>query len=163
MPNENRNQQRDPALDRAKDTAQAAGDAAREKAQTLFDTNKAAAITSATAFAGVLRSASDELDGQHEGLARFGRRAAEKIEGVCSGLGNRDLGEIVESLESYARREPALFFSGAFAAGIAAARFLKASGARRSSRPLFRDTSAAPVPRQDRERAAAQVPAELSD
>jgi hypothetical protein len=160
MPEQERNQQQDPAMDRAKETAQAAGDAAREKAQTLFDTNKEAAITNATAFAGMLRSASKELNGQHEGLARFGLRAAEKIEGVCHGLEGRDLNATWQSVETYARREPALFYGGAFAAGMVVARFLKASGARRGSRSPFRDTSSIPMPAPRRDNA---TPVGISD
>ena len=140
MAKQQRDQQRDHAVESAKEAAQAAGDVARAKAQTLFETNKAAAMKSATAVAGVLRSASDELEGQQGAVASFARRAADKIEGACRGLESRDMNATLHSLETYARSQSALFLGGAFVAGIAAARFLKASSARRPAGESFAST-----------------------
>jgi hypothetical protein len=80
-----------------------------------------------------LRSASEQWQGgQQEGLGRLARRAADKIESTARNLENRDVTQVLHAVEDYARNRPAVMLGGAFALGLAAARFLRASGARRS-------------------------------
>jgi hypothetical protein len=114
----------------AGEVAGAAKDVAVTRAQSLFDSNKQAAVSKIGAVAHALRNASSELEGQQEPLARVARQAAEKIEHFTQSLESRDLSSALESAQDYARREPALFYGGAFLLGLAAARFLKASSER---------------------------------
>lgn len=118
-----------PAKDKARDAAAAAGDAARAQAQSLFETNKQAAVSNAGVVAHALRSITDELGGEHS-LGRFAQRAADRVEHAARSLEQRDLLATRRSLEETARRSPGLFYGGAFLAGIALARFLKASSER---------------------------------
>lgn len=53
--------------------------------------------------------------------------AAEKIEGIAEYFDQHDLNSIYHDVEALARRNPAIFFGGAFAFGFFAARFLKSS------------------------------------
>jgi hypothetical protein len=125
--------------------ARAASDAARAKAQNLYETNKEMAVSSAGAMAQALRSAASQLDGQQESLGRYTRQAADKLENAARGLAERDLSQNVESIQRYARRSPGAFLGGAFVAGVALARFMKASAERRPRRAAMGDSGYAPA------------------
>jgi hypothetical protein len=53
-------------------------------------------------------------------------KAADQVERVSSYVQDRSLRDMASDLESFARREPALFLGGAFLAGLVGGRFLKA-------------------------------------
>ncbi len=53
---------------------------------------------------------------------------AGQIEQFAGYLDNKELGEMLGDVEDFARRNPAVFIGGAFAAGLLLARFLKSSG-----------------------------------
>ena len=125
-------QQDDQPIESAKEAVRAAGEAAATKAQTLFETNRSTLVSNAQAAARALRSASEQWQGgQQDGLGRFARRAADKIESTVRNLENRDVTETLHAVEDYARHRPAVMLGGAFALGLAAARFLRSSGTRR--------------------------------
>jgi hypothetical protein len=114
----------------AGELAGAAKEAAATRAQGFFDQGKHAASSQIGAFANALRNASNELEGQQEPLARAARSAADTIERFSQAIEQRDLRDALDTAQDYARRQPALFFGGAFLLGLAAARFLKASAER---------------------------------
>jgi hypothetical protein len=115
-----------------REVSSAARDVARERAQGLFESNKAAACAGIHSFANALRTASDDLE-PGSGIAQAARRAADKLEDFSAGLEQRDVGAMIDAAQDYARRQPAVFFGGALVAGFALARFLKASSARRQA------------------------------
>ena len=49
---------------------------------------------------------------------------------------NRDVGELVNEVQRFARRQPALFVGSAFAIGVIGARFLKSSSDNQRHRAL---------------------------
>lgn len=118
------------AKNTAGELAGAAKDVAVTRVQGFFESNREAAISQIGAVAHALRSASSELAGRQESLAGAARRAADTIDSFSQVLEQRDLSDALASAQDYARRQPALFFGGAFLLGLAAARFLKASGER---------------------------------
>lgn len=59
--------------------------------------------------------------------AKYGDSLANQVEQVSNYLEKKDLRELVRDIEVFARRNPAVFIGGAFALGVAAARFLKSS------------------------------------
>jgi hypothetical protein len=74
-----------------------------------------------------LKSVSEQLQKEQPQLANYAERAAEQIEHVSSYLKGKDLDQLVQDVESFARRQPAAFLGSAFVLGLAAARFLKSS------------------------------------
>ncbi|MEO7112021.1 MAG: hypothetical protein ABI183_16375 [Polyangiaceae bacterium] len=60
-------------------------------------------------------------------------QAADQIERATKFLESASLGEIVDGVEDFARREPLLFIGGAFAVGMLGARFLKSSSRRNTA------------------------------
>jgi hypothetical protein len=72
-----------------------------------------------------LEDSSAQLDDtRSSGLIRI---TAEKIDKLGNYLGSRAVDEIFEDFQGYARSQPLVVLGGAFVAGLAAARFLKAS------------------------------------
>jgi hypothetical protein len=114
----------------AGELAGAAKEAALSQARGFLDSNRHAAASQIGAMARALRNASSELEERQEPFARAASRAADNIERFSHALDSRDLTDALHAAQDYARRQPALFFGGAFLLGLAAARFLKASGER---------------------------------
>jgi hypothetical protein len=77
-----------------------------------------------------LTSVGRELREQDDAMAGWVDRAAEQVEQLSGYLRGKDLDEIVEEAEGFARRQPALFLGGAFVLGLVAARFLKSAAPR---------------------------------
>ena len=105
---------------------------------------KDAALTLSTMATTLLQSGGQLRDGQQEMAGEYVERAAKQMERAAQYVERADLGEMVENLEDFARRQPALFVGGAFALGFLGARFLKSSrrnlpSSRTSSRSQFSD------------------------
>ena len=66
--------------------------------------------------------------------AKYGDSLADQVQQVADYLERKDVRAMVSDVESYARRNPAIFIGGAFVAGLLLARFLKSSGQNVSSR-----------------------------
>jgi ElaB/YqjD/DUF883 family membrane-anchored ribosome-binding protein len=80
------------------------------------------------AVAQSLRAVGNELrTNNEEGMGRFADRAADRADQVANRLNNADPRRLIEDVENFARREPAIFIGGAIAIGLLAARFLKSS------------------------------------
>jgi hypothetical protein len=88
-----------------------------------------------TNISGAIRRAADKLhDTDSKFIADYVDRAADKVDDVGRYIDEHDLRDVVEDVGVVARRQPLLFAGGMFLAGLAAARFLKASTAERSGR-----------------------------
>jgi hypothetical protein len=65
---------------------------------------------------------------QTASYANYADQAANQIQRLSGYLQNRDVGQIVQEAQDWARREPVIAIGGAFVLGLVAARFLKSSG-----------------------------------
>ncbi len=112
----------------AKETAQDM----RARARSVVDQQKQAAVDRVDGIAQALRTASDELRDQGQPMAaEYSRYAADSIESMARSLERREVGDVVNSIEEFARERPGAFLGGAMVAGFALARFMKSSSARR--------------------------------
>lgn len=68
------------------------------------------------------------------GVATYVEAAADGAETVARYLDERDLGDLVEDAADVVRRQPRWFVGGLFLAGLAMARFIKASQSRPATR-----------------------------
>jgi hypothetical protein len=94
------------------------------------------------AVASALRSTSDVLRSKDSAITDYVEKAARSIDDVSIYLGTRTLAQLIDDVEGFARREPAVFLGGAFFAGLLGGRFLKAATpSRRSSAPPGARTS----------------------
>ncbi len=120
----------------AKTTAGDAYGAATEKAATKLDEKKADLSAGLTTVADSVRKASENLhsDTDHSNItdftAKYADTAAEKIDDFANYFERKNVREMADDLQEFARRHPAWFIGGAAAIGLIAARFLKSSAPR---------------------------------
>jgi hypothetical protein len=103
---------------------QDAKDTAREK----LGEHKHTAASSVGQVAEALRTSARELQDKDQPMvARLANGAADGLQRISTRLEGRDLDALVHDAESLARRQPAVFFGAAVAAGFLAVRFMKSS------------------------------------
>ena len=93
-----------------------------------------------------LRHSTAQLrDDQHETIAQYLEQAADQIDRWTTTIREKDVTEVLDDVQSLARRQPAVFIGSAFALGLLGARFLKSSrdATRHRSYSATRSTSAA--------------------
>ena len=122
--------------EQAKDVAQRTG----EQAKTRLSEQKTRAASNLSALADVLQHSGQELrDQEHSTFAGLADRAAQQITRLSDTLETKSVDELVYEAERFARRQPEVFLGIAFVAGLVAARFLKASSARRRTEMGYTD------------------------
>lgn len=101
---------------------------AQSQAQSRLERGKAdAAITLSSVATSLLNSGLELRDGEQAMAGEYVERAARQIERAAHFVQTADMREMVDQVEDFARRRPAMFIGSAFAAGLLAARFLKSS------------------------------------
>lgn len=104
-------------------------DQAQQQVTTQATAQKEQATKSLSTVAQAVRQASDHLrQNDQTPIAQYTDMAAERIDSAASYLRTHDVSDIVDEVQSFAQRQPALFLTGAFALGLLATRFLKSSG-----------------------------------
>jgi len=125
------NQAKETAGQVAADAQQAAGqvvDQARQQVSSRLAGQKDRAAEGLTSVAQALRQTGQQLrDQDQQGVTGYIENAASQVERVSNYLRQNDLGQLVDDVEGFARRQPALFLGGAFVLGLLGARFLKSS------------------------------------
>jgi hypothetical protein len=100
----------------------------RERAAAQLSTQKDRATDGLGSVAQAVRQSTRQLrDSKHETIAQYVEKAADQIDRASNELKNRDVSQLVNDVQRFARKQPALFVGSAFALGIVGARFLKSS------------------------------------
>jgi len=103
-------------------------DQARDYATSQLTSQKERAAGSLGTVADVLRQTSQQVREQDQGsVAQYIDKIADQAEQFSHTVREQDLSQLLDSTEQWARRQPALFLSGAVAVGFLATRFLKSS------------------------------------
>lgn len=102
---------------------------AGEKLMDTAEHQKQAGADFVTDMAGAVRRAAGEFEQQLPEAADYIRYAADQIETMSDSIRRRDVGQMVEDVQSFARRQPTAFLGLSFLAGFAAIRLLR-SGSR---------------------------------
>jgi uncharacterized protein YjbJ (UPF0337 family) len=119
--------------DQAQHAAGQVVDQARQQVSSRLAGQKERAAEGLTSVAHALRQTSQQLREQdQQAVTGYIESAASQVERVSNYLKHNDLGGLIEDVEQFARRQPALFLGGTFVLGLLGARFLK------SSRPTTR-------------------------
>jgi len=114
--------------DQTKQAARQVIDQARDQATSKLGTQKDNAAAGLNSVAQALRQTGEHLREQDQtGVTSYIDGAADQVEQLSSYLQNHDIGQLVDDVEYFARRRPALFVGGAFVLGILGARFLKST------------------------------------
>lgn len=100
-------------------------EAAMSKVQETVSEGAERARTTAQSTSGALRRAADDLQDDNAWIGTGLRRAADWLEQTTSQIGQGDFNQVVENLNSFARRNPALFLGASLAAGFVIARLGK--------------------------------------
>ena len=101
----------------------------KEQGGKYFDENKTRTADCMGRFSESLRSTADRFEAEQDpNIAHYTRLVAGKLDDAASYVRQRDFSGLRHDTEDLAREHPVLFFGGLFALGLAAARFLKASG-----------------------------------
>ena len=104
-------------------------DRVRSGATAQLSTSKDRATDGLGSLAQAVRQSTQPFrDNQQDTVAQYIEKAADQLDRFSNSLRERDINEIVDDVQRFARRQPALFIGAAFAAGMLAARFLKSSG-----------------------------------
>jgi ElaB/YqjD/DUF883 family membrane-anchored ribosome-binding protein len=119
-------------------TSQIAGQA-QEKMKTTLEEQKGKRLGELSGLADAVRQTGRNLRNQQKaGIAQYAERAADQIDQVVQYAESRDVGELLNDAERFARRHPEAFLGGAFILGLVAGRFLKSSQDRRASEAYAR-------------------------
>jgi hypothetical protein len=109
-------------------TASALMDRVREGAASQLTTQKSRVTDSLTSLAQAVRQSTESLRGnQQPAVAQYVEKAAGQLERLSNHLRDRNVKDLAEDAQQFARRQPAIFIGAAFAAGLLAARFMKSS------------------------------------
>lgn len=112
----------------AKDTVGQVTGQARQQVQSRITGQKDRAAEGLTGVAQALRQTGQQLRDQDQtGFTGYIDSAAAQVERVSDYLRGKDVGELIDDVEHFARRQPALFVGGAFVLGVLGTRFLKSS------------------------------------
>lgn len=116
------------AVDDVKSRGRQLADEARRGAARIADEQKQAAANYVLALASAINSGTQELERQ--GLRKttsYASAAAEELTRLGNQISDRQPSQLLDDLETFARRRPALFFGAAFVTGVGLARFFKSA------------------------------------
>jgi hypothetical protein len=109
-------------------------DRVKDGAVSQLNTQKDRTTNGIGSIASAVRHSTQELrDQHHETIAEYVEQAAAQLDRFSNTLKGKNVGELVEDAQRFARRNPALFVGGAFATGLLCARFFKSSSDKSSS------------------------------
>lgn len=97
----------------------------KEKAKTAVEGQKAGVADQLETLAGSVTKSGQQFRGQQDWIAEAIERGATELSTLATSLRESDLSEILGNVQTFARRQPALFIGATFAAGFALARFGK--------------------------------------
>jgi len=107
---------------------------AAEKATSVIEEQKSNLAQGLTSVADSIRQMGDNMRGgssEQAGIAgttaKYSESVASQVEQFSRYLEKKDLRDVANDIERFARRNPAVFLGGAFALGLLAARFLKSA------------------------------------
>jgi hypothetical protein len=125
-------QQARAAVDEVKQEARDAAEQVEQKVRATAATQKDAAAERMGGFAHALNAASDDLrERGQEFAAQYVHKAADGLEHASEAIRERDVDELIGTVEDFARRQPVAFLGAAVAAGFGLARLMKSSAERR--------------------------------
>jgi hypothetical protein len=116
-------------MDQMKEGLHSVSHQAKEASRTFIHNQQGALAERLSEYAEAARAASERLHGDEGNnmLAMPAERAADGLERMSNYLRDKEPADLMDDLERFARRRPEVVFGGLFVAGLAAARFLKAS------------------------------------
>ena len=136
-------------IDQAKETISNVASQAGDKVASRLDTQKDRAAEGLGSVAQALRQTGDQLREQNQAapVHEYIASAADQVERFSDYLRSTNVSQMVNRVEQFARRQPALFLGGAFVLGLLGARFLKSSSQAGADQSDFASGSNSLAPR----------------
>ncbi|MBE9606992.1 hypothetical protein IAI18_19180 [Acetobacteraceae bacterium H6797] len=106
---------------------------AAEKARRLAEEGRDSGVARGHGIAQAVRHIAEDLDTSLPGIARHLRGAADSVDGIADSIKERSVGELVDDVSDFARRQPTAFFGAAILAGFALSRFAKSTASTAAS------------------------------
>jgi hypothetical protein len=119
----------DSVMSAAQDAVQELADPLKEKALEVAKEKKDAGADQLQLLARAMHGASEAVEDDVPHFAGYIKNLSGSLEKVSADIRERDLDELGQTMSAFAKRNPALVFSGAILAGLALSRFLKSSSA----------------------------------
>jgi hypothetical protein len=116
----------------AKEQAGTFIDPMKEKALNMVEEKKQTGVEQIGKVAQAVHAAASQIEREIPQAATYIHRAAEGLEQASQAISNRSVGDMVDYVEDFARRNPAAFFGSTVLAGFVLSRFLKSSSERRA-------------------------------
>jgi hypothetical protein len=113
-----------------RDEALSLAGAAKDELKSQAEAGKDQIADTLSSVAERLHGTADDLRGDQAWIANMLDEGVRQLGGLADGLKSRDLGSLMGAVETFARRQPALFAGASVALGFAAARLAKASAER---------------------------------
>lgn len=111
-------------------------DQAKQQTTALLATRKDQAAGALSTVGHALRQTGQQLREQEQtAIAGYADQAATQVERVSRYLQDRDMRQLVDDTEGFARQRPVVFVGGALTLGLLAARFLKSSQRKATTPP----------------------------
>ena len=119
-------------LQQAKQTTNEVLGQVQEQANSQITHQKDTAASQLDTVVNAVRRFGETLNNEGEGpiarfAAQYGDKAAEKLDGVARYLREQDPKQLLNDVQNFGRRQPALLIGGAFLLGLAGARIIKSS------------------------------------
>jgi uncharacterized protein YjbJ (UPF0337 family) len=111
----------------AKNAAKEVAFQATDKLKDAVNDRKSSGAEYVGSLADKMRRAAHEFDADLPIAGTYIRKAAAQVDGVSEGIRKGNLNDLVQSAQSFARRQPSAFLGIAVLAGFGAVRFLKSS------------------------------------
>ena len=128
------------------ETAKGAASDAGAKVSDVLEDQKAAGIEQVAGISGAIRRAADELGPELPPVAQYMRKAADGINSMAEAVRRRDVRQIVDDVQGFAKRQPAAFLGATVLGGFAVMRLLKAPVSTHAKKPAASPGSVAPAP-----------------
>lgn len=114
-----------PAIDTGEQAAGSLTDQAKQRLTGALDGQKGTAADMVETLAGTVKRSGEQFEGQQDWIASAIGRGAAELSTLANTMREKDLGELAGDIQSFGRRQPALFMGAALAAGFAVARLGK--------------------------------------
>jgi hypothetical protein len=99
----------------------------QQRVTSRVDEQKNRAADGLGGIADVFRNAGNELRNENETLAQYVDMASDQLRRFADNIRQRGVADMMDDVNQFARRNPAIFIGGAFLVGFGIARFMKAS------------------------------------
>ena len=106
----------------------------QQRVTSRVDEQKNRAADGLGGIADVFRNAGNELRNENETLAGYVDMASDQLKRFADNIRQRGVADMMDDVNRFARRNPAMFIGGAFLIGFGIARFMKASADRGDNR-----------------------------